>query len=188
MATVEALGHSRGGLCSKLHAGTDGTGRILRLIASAGHHPNLRYATALASSIPAYDAALDHGYVSAPLRAELAAEGCIVHPHPSGARSITRMGFRAGCMAASCREPALAAQGLGRIALWRNKTRRSWTGFAHLAAAIINLRSVDARSQTLVQEATELPRPRRVLQLAECLGLNLPDTLAGDPKTLANFF
>ena len=44
-----ALGRSRGGLCSKLHACADGAGRILRLIASPGHHADLRYAAALAS-------------------------------------------------------------------------------------------------------------------------------------------
>ena len=32
----------------------------------------------------------------------------------------------------------------GRIALRRDKTRRSWFGFAHLAAAITNLRITQA--------------------------------------------
>ena len=54
----------------------------LRLIASPGQHSDLRYATALASGIPACDAALDRGYVSAPLRAAFAAAGCTVHTPP----------------------------------------------------------------------------------------------------------
>lgn len=81
-ATAEALGRSRGGLYSKLHACADGAGRILRLIASPGHHSDLRYATALAYGIPARNAALDRGYVSAKLRAAFTASGCAVHTPP----------------------------------------------------------------------------------------------------------
>lgn len=81
-ATAEALGRSRGGLCSKLHACADGAGRILRLIASPGNHSDLRYARALASGLPACDAALDRGYVSAALRTAFAADGCTVHIPP----------------------------------------------------------------------------------------------------------
>ncbi|WP_169747519.1 transposase [Belnapia moabensis] len=81
-ATAEALGRSRSGFCSKLHACADGAGRILRLITSPGHHSDLRYAPALASGISACDAALDRGCVSAPLRAAFAATGCSVHTPP----------------------------------------------------------------------------------------------------------
>lgn len=81
-AAAEALGRSRGGLCSKLHACADGTGRLLRLIASPGQHSDLRYALALMSGIAARDAALDRGYVSAPLRAALLCQGCTVHTPP----------------------------------------------------------------------------------------------------------
>jgi transposase len=81
-AAAKALGRSRGGLCSKLHACADGAGRVLRLVASPGHHSDLRYATAPASGIPACDAALDRGYVSAPLHAAFAAEGCTLHIPP----------------------------------------------------------------------------------------------------------
>ncbi len=81
-AAAEALGRSRGGLCSKRHACADGVGRILRLIASPGNHSDLRYATALASGIPACDAALDRGHVSAALRAAFAVHGCAVHTPP----------------------------------------------------------------------------------------------------------
>ena len=144
-AAAETLGRSRGGLCSKLHACADGTGRILRLIASPGQHSDLRYATALASGIPACDAALDRGYVSAALRAAFAAEGCTVHTPP-----------KRGMVDPPDWDPTLYAQrhhvenlfsslkDWGRIALRRDKTRRSWMGFAHLAAALINLRIAEA--------------------------------------------
>ena len=140
-AEAEALGRSRGGLCSKLHACADGAGRILRLIASPGQHSDLRYATALASGIPACDAALDRGYVSAALRAVFAADGCAVHIPP-----------KRGMVDPPAWDPALYARrhhvenlfsrmkDWGRIALRRDKTRRSWIGFAHVAATISNLR------------------------------------------------
>ena len=64
----EALGRSRGGLCSKIHACVDGAGRLLRVLASPGQHSDLRYATALLADIPASDLALDRGYVCARLR------------------------------------------------------------------------------------------------------------------------
>ncbi|RKJ96070.1 IS5 family transposase [Pseudoroseomonas wenyumeiae] len=140
-ASAEALGRSRGGLCSKLHACADGAGRILRLIASPGHHADLRYATALAMGLPACNAALDRGYVSAALRAAFAAEGCTVHTPP-----------KRGMVDPPDWDPTLYAQrhhienlfsslkDWVRLAFRRDKTRRSWTGFAHLAATIINLR------------------------------------------------
>ena len=139
--SAEALGRSRGGLCSKLHACADGAGRVLRLIASPGHHSDLRYATALASGIPACDAALDRGYVSAPLRAAFAAEGCTIHTPP-----------KRGMVDPPEWDPTLYARrhhienlfsrlkDWVRIALRRDKTRRSWMGFAYLAATMINLR------------------------------------------------
>jgi transposase len=81
-AEAESLGRSRGGICSKLHGCSDGLGRILRLIDSPGNHSDLRHARALIADIPAKDAALDRGYVSAKLRADLAAQGCTVHTPP----------------------------------------------------------------------------------------------------------
>jgi transposase len=140
-AAAEALGRSRGGLCSKLHACADGAGRVLRLIASPGQHADLRYAAALASGLPACDAALDRGHVSAPLRAAFAAEGCAVHTPPKRGmvdppqwdRTLYARRHKVENLFSSLKD-------WGRIALRRDKTRRSWMGFAHLAAAIINLR------------------------------------------------
>ena len=141
-AAAEALGRSRGGLCSKLHVCANGAGRILRLMASPGQHPDLRLAVALASGIPACDAACDRGYVSAKLRATFAANGCAVHTPP-----------KKGMVAPPAWNPALYGRrhhvetlfsrmkDWARIALRRDKTRQSWMGFAHLAAIMINLRT-----------------------------------------------
>ena len=137
----EALGRSRGGLCTKLHLCADGAGRILRLIARPGQHAGLRHATALASGVPACDAALDRGYMPAALRAAFAADGCTVHTPPRRDRADPPPWT-----------PALHAKrhyvenlfsrmkDQGHIALRRDKTRQSWMGFARLAATMINLR------------------------------------------------
>ena len=140
-AETQGLGRSRGGLCSKLHACADGAGRMLRLVPSPGQHSDLRQAPALISGTPARDAALDRGYVSAKLRAALAAEGCTDHTPP-----------KLGMVAPPPWDKAIYARrhhvenlfsklkDWGLIALRRNKTRRSWMSFAHLAAAVLNLR------------------------------------------------
>ena len=138
---VEALGRSRGGLCSKLHGCVDGAGRILGLLASPGNHADLRYAMPLVAGIPARDAALDRGYVSAALRAAFAAQGCTVHTPPKRGmaepppwdEAIYARRHRIENRFSSLKDWA-------RIALRRDKTRRSWMGFAHLAASILNLR------------------------------------------------
>jgi len=138
---AEALGKSRGGIGSKIHACTDGTGRILRLVDSPGHHSGLRYARALMDDIAATDAALDRGHVSAKLRADLVARGCTLHTPPKRGmrhpppwdKAIYAQRHHIGNLFSRLKDAA-------RIALRRDKTRRSWMGFANLAATMINLR------------------------------------------------
>ncbi len=93
------------------------------------------------ADIPATDAALDRGYVSAKLRADLASLGCTVHTPP-----------KRGMLDPPPWDKAIYARrhhvenlfsrlkNAARIALRRDKTRRSWMGFVHLAATMINLR------------------------------------------------
>ena len=140
-AEAESLGKSRGGTGSKIHACTDGTGRILRLIDSPGHHSDLRCARALMVDVPAKPAALDRGYVSAKLHAYLASLGCTVHTPPKRGmldpppwdKTIYARRHHIENLFSRLKDQA-------RIALRRDKTRRSWMGFAHLAATVINLR------------------------------------------------
>ena len=44
------------------------------------------------------------------------------------------------------------------------------------------------RPVLVIQERAQLPRPARVLKLAQRLGLDLTDTLAGHRELLADFF
>jgi transposase len=138
---AESLGRSRGGIGSKIHACTDGHGRILRLIDSPGQHSDLRYARALMADIPATDAALDRGYVSAKLHADLAAQGCTVHTPPKQGM-LNPPSWNKAIYAKRHRieNTFSRLKDYVRIALRRDKTRRSWMGFAFLAAAMINLR------------------------------------------------
>src|SRR3954453_18960371 len=138
---AESLGRSRGGICAKIHTCTDRFGRILRLIDSPGHHSDLRYIRPLLAGIPATDAALDRGYVSAKLRADLAAQGCTVHTPPKQGMLNPPPWDKAIYAQRHAVENTFSRLKDGaRIALRRYKTRRSWMGFAYLAAAIINLR------------------------------------------------
>jgi hypothetical protein len=43
-------------------------------------------------------------------------------------------------------------------------------------------------SMSRIQKASQLPAPARVLELAQSLGLDLPDTLPGNVKLLPDFF
>jgi len=140
-ARAECLGRSRGGLCSKLHACADGAGRILRLIASPGQHSDLRHAPALVSGIPARDAALERGSISTKLRAAFAADGRAVHT-PSKRGMVDPPPWDKAIYARRHHVENLFSKlkDCDRIALRRDKTRRNWMGFAHLAATIINLR------------------------------------------------
>jgi transposase len=144
---VEALGRSRGGLCSKLHACVDGdgAGRILRLLTRRGNHADLRYAVPLLAGIPARDAALNRGYVSAALHVACAAEGCTIHTPPKRGMAEPPPWDKAIHARRHLIEHHFSSlRDWARIALRRDKTCRSRMGFAHLAAAILNLRLAKA--------------------------------------------
>ena len=116
------------------------------LVALLGQHADLRYASALASGIPACDAALDRGYVSASLRAAFAAQGCIVHTPPKqGMVDPPAWDPKLYAKRHSIENLFASLKDWARIALRRDKTRQSWMGFAHLAATMINLRVAEFR-------------------------------------------
>ncbi len=108
---------------------------------SPGQHSDLRHAPALVSGIPARDVALDRGYVSAKLRAALAADGCAVHTPPK-LGMVDRPPWDKAIYARRhhVENRFSKVKDWGRIALRRDKTRQSWMSFAHLAATLIDLR------------------------------------------------
>ena len=95
----------------------------------------------LVTGIPARDAALDRGYVSAALRAALAAQGCAVHTPPKRGMAEPPPWDKAIYARRHLIENDFSRlKDWARTALRRDKTHRSWMGFAHLAATILNLR------------------------------------------------
>ncbi|MFC7691300.1 hypothetical protein ACFQY5_18735 [Paeniroseomonas aquatica] len=107
---------------------------MLRLIASPGHHSDLRYAAALAPGVPACDAAFDCGYASMPLRAAFAAEAALSTPDPSEAWSIHSHGIPCSMPGGTRRELLLRARGLCPNRPATRQDTPSSMGFAHLAA------------------------------------------------------
>lgn len=96
------------------------------------------------ADIPASDAALDRGYVSAKLQADLAAQGCILHTPPKKGMLNPPSWDKTIYAKRHCIENLFSRlKDCARIALRRDKTRRSWMGFIHLAATMINLRLAD---------------------------------------------
>ena len=93
------------------------------------------------SGIPARDAALDRGYVSARLRAAFAVDGCAVHTPPKlGMVDPPLWDKKLHARRHHVENLFSKLKGWSRIALRRDKTRQSWMGFAHLAATVINFR------------------------------------------------
>ena len=85
--------------------------------------------------------ALDRGYVSARLRAAFAADGCSIHTPPKLGMVDTPPWDRAIYAQRHHVENLFSKlKDWVRIALRRDKTRRSWMGFVHLVATVVNLR------------------------------------------------
>ena len=158
---VEALGRGRGGLCSKLHGCVDGAGRIPRLLAGPANHADLRHAMPLVAGIPARDAALDRGYVSAALRAAFAAQGCTVHTPPKRGMHGRAAALGRGdlCPPASDREPLLQPQGLGAHRSPPRQDPPQSDGLRPSRRFHPQPTRREVRSQTLEQTADQLGRP-----------------------------
>ena len=64
----QAMGRTRGGLNSKLHALVDAHSRPVSLLLSAGQEADIRHAPAVLSGLPAHWLVADKGYDSDPFR------------------------------------------------------------------------------------------------------------------------
>lgn len=93
------------------------------------------------ADVPATDAVPDRGYISAKRRTGLAALGCAMHAPPKqGMRNPPPWDKAPYARCHHIKNVFSRLKDQARIALRRDKTRRSWIGFAHLAATMINLR------------------------------------------------
>jgi transposase len=136
----EALGRSRGGLSTKIHAVADGLGRPLCFLLTPGQAADCRQARALLEGLVFERLIGDRGYDTDELRdwlEELEAEAVIPSkrnrkvpiPHD---RTAYRERHRVENL--FCR-----IKDFGRIVLRKCKTSRSYAGFVSLAFALINL-------------------------------------------------
>jgi transposase len=136
----EALGRSRGGLTTKIHAVVDGLGRPLCFLLTPGQAADCRQARALLDGLVFERLIGDRGYDTDELRdwaEELGAEAVIPSkrnrkapiPHD---RAAYRERHRVENL--FCR-----VKDFTRITLRKCKTSRSYAGFVSLAFALINL-------------------------------------------------
>jgi transposase len=63
-AQNQAIGRSRGGLTTKIHAAVDGLGNPSRILLSAGNHSDVEYGPELIADLPAENILADKGYDS----------------------------------------------------------------------------------------------------------------------------
>lgn len=73
----QAIGRSRGGPTTKLHAVVDALGNPVRVLVGAGHEHDIAQAPALLSDVRDANVVLDKGYDSDALRAQLASQKCV---------------------------------------------------------------------------------------------------------------
>ena len=78
----QAVGRTKGGLNTKLHAVVDPRGHVAKLLLSAGNEADISHAQAVLEGVPAAMVVADKGSDSDPFRHWLRARG-IAAPHPS---------------------------------------------------------------------------------------------------------
>ena len=136
----EALGRSRGGLTTKIHALADALGRPLGFLLTPGQAADCRQARALLEGVPFERLIGDRGYDTNQIRdwlEEHQAEAVIpskrnrkvpIPHHPQAYRSRYRI------QNLFCR-----IKDYGRITLRKDKTERSYAAFLSLAFALVNI-------------------------------------------------
>ena len=136
----EALGSSRGGLTTKIHAVVDALGRPLCFLLTPGQAADCRQARALLEGLSFGRLIGDRGYDTDELRdwaEELGAEAVIPSkrnrkvpiPHDRAAYKTRHKVENLFCR----------VKDYGRIVLRKCKTSRSYAGFVSLAFALINM-------------------------------------------------
>ena len=137
----EDIGAGRGGISTKIHAAVDTDGIILRLIPSPGQRNDCLFGIALVDGVATSRVVADRGYDMKSMRDWLAGHG-IEASIPTRKTAKVQISV----------DPAIYAgrhvvenvfsrlKDFARLALRRDKTSRSFMGFAHFAAALLNIR------------------------------------------------
>jgi len=87
---LQALGRSRGGLSTKIHASCDSLGNPLRFILTAGSSSDYNSALALMEGLPAEAVIADKGYDSDSIVAAIANKGALAVIPPRSHRKTPR--------------------------------------------------------------------------------------------------
>ena len=136
-AAREALGRSRGGLTTKLHALADALGNPVRLLVTPGQRGDVPFAAALVEGLGPLAVVADTAYDATHFRARLALTGAAAVILPSSSRAL-----KPNYDATLYRERNLVERFFGRLnqnrrlATRYEKTAESYLGVLHVAAAL----------------------------------------------------
>ena len=139
---AQAMGTTRGGLNSKIHAVVDGAGQPVRLLLSAGQEADITLAQTMAEEIPATMLVGDKGYDSDAFCQWLLEHGikaCIpprANRHEK--RSYSKPSYRKRHLVENFFE---RIKNFRRVATRYDKLADTFLGFVCLAATIVSLRS-----------------------------------------------
>ncbi len=139
---AQAMGTTRGGLNTKIHAVVDGAGPPVRLLLSAGQEADITHAETMAEEIPATRLVADKGCDSDAFCQRLLERGikaCIPpRAHRHHKRSYSKPGYRKRHLVENFFE---RIKNFRRVAARYDKLADTFLGFACLAATIVALRS-----------------------------------------------
>ena len=138
----QAMGTTRGGLNTKIHAVVDGAGQPVRLLLSAGNEADITHAQTMAQEIPATMLVADKGYDSDAFCQWLMERGikaCIPpRANRRQKRSYSKPSYRKRHLVENFFE---RIKNFRRVATRYDKLADTFLGFVCLAATIVALRS-----------------------------------------------
>ena len=138
----QAMGTTRGGLNTKIHAVVDGAGQPVRLLLSAGNEADITHAQTMAQEIPATMLVADKGYDSDAFCQWLLERGikaCIPpRANRRQKRSYSKPSYRKRHLVENFFE---RIKNFRRVATRYDKLADTFLGFVCLAATIVALRS-----------------------------------------------
>jgi putative transposase len=134
---TEALGRSRGGFTTKLHAAVDALGNPLRFLVTAGQRAEITQAEALLSGYPAAAVIADKGYDADHFVAEIEQSGAEAVIPPRRNRKVQRR-YDANLYADRNKIERLFGRlkHYRRVATRYEKTARNYLAFVQVAAIV----------------------------------------------------
>ncbi len=137
----QALGRTKGGLNTKLHAVVDPRGRVARLHLSAGNEADISHAQSVLEEVPAAMVVADKGYDSDAFRAWLRARGTQPCIPPRSNRNLPEKYCRRAYKKRHVVENFFERiKNYRRVATRYDKLAITYLGFVYLAVTVLNLR------------------------------------------------